>query len=105
MSKFQTRKSKHHEILFKRREECERFGLGRNINKLPKGLRRCDDHQMECTEGKSLEHKINEEKRIITSVRSWFSSKNLAVKSFHNAFNNHENKGVGYTRSMSRTTN
>ena len=43
---------KFHESLFKRREECERLGLGRDIIELPTDLRHCDNHPMECIEGK-----------------------------------------------------
>ena len=43
---------KHHESLFKRREECERLGLGCNVNKLPTDLRHCDKHPIESIEGK-----------------------------------------------------
>ena len=38
--------------MHKRREECDRLELGRNVLKLPKDFRYCDNHPMEIIKGK-----------------------------------------------------
>ena len=42
----------HVEATFIRSEKCDRLGLGRNIKKLPKDVRYCNNHPLETIQDK-----------------------------------------------------
>ena len=96
-------RAKCKEQMCKRRKECERLGLGRNVGSLPKYLRRCDNHPMEVVKGKSTTFTNGYGEIIKMRAKEWIGPKTAVIKAYHNYNNAHENKGVGYTCAIGHT--